>query len=536
MAAIRFSVLKRFSNSINISWRSPAFQGSSPRTDRVRAVNYYGHIRPLSSIANHAYHGDSRVNMWSPIAQPSLLKSNISGFSHGLLNSCIRSNYPLVSVALPFTYHSFSSVAGNKGENSKNLEVPEASGTSEGGVGNLDGVLGGDWDAKIKDAGRSMVDAVTVTGEKAKESWNELIPYVQQILDSNPYLRDVVWPIAGTLSAAGVAWLVMPRLFKRFHNYSQQGTGKLLSRSIFGGEVPYEKSFWGALEDPVRYLFTFMAFTQIGMMLAPDEIASQYVQQAWRGATVVSLIWFLYRWKTYVFTRALTAPSMHGLDRESLITLDKVSSVGLLFLGLMASAEACGVAFQSILTVGGIGGVATAFAAKDILGNVLSGLSMQFSRPFSLGDTIKAGPVEGQVVDMGLTTTSLLNSERFPVIVPNSLFSSQVIVNKSRAKWRSTFKKIPIQIEDVSKIPEISEDIKSMLRSNPKVFLGKEAPYCFLSRIESSFAELTLGCNLNRMSKDELYSMEQDILLQSVQIIKQHGATLGSTWQDSNDP
>lgn len=34
-------------------------------------------------------------------------------------------------------------------------------------------------------------------------------------------------------------------------------------------------------------------------------------------------------------------------------------------------------------------GVATAFAGRDILGNVLSGLSMQFSKPFSLGDTIK---------------------------------------------------------------------------------------------------------------------------------------------------
>lgn len=34
-------------------------------------------------------------------------------------------------------------------------------------------------------------------------------------------------------------------------------------------------------------------------------------------------------------------------------------------------------------------GVATAFAARDVLGNMLSGLSMQFSKPFSLGDTIK---------------------------------------------------------------------------------------------------------------------------------------------------
>lgn len=29
-------------------------------------------------------------------------------------------------------------------------------------------------------------------------------------------------------------------------------------------------------------------------------------------------------------------------------------------------------------------------------------------------------------MEMGLTTTSLLSAEKFPVIVPNSLFSSQV--------------------------------------------------------------------------------------------------------------
>lgn len=39
---------------------------------------------------------------------------------------------------------------------------------------------------------------------------------------------------------------------------------------------------------------------------------------------------------------------------------------------------------------------------------------------------MQAGSIEGQVVEVGLTTTSLLNPEKFPVIVPNSLFSSQV--------------------------------------------------------------------------------------------------------------
>lgn len=59
--------------------------------------------------------------------------------------------------------------------------------------------------------------------------------------------------------------------------------------------------------------------------------------------------------------------------------------------------------------------------------------------------------------------------------------------------------KIPLQSDNLDKIPQISDDIKNMLRSNSKIFLGKEAPYCFLSRVERSYAELTIGCNLKHM-------------------------------------
>jgi hypothetical protein len=79
-------------------------------------------------------------------------------------------------------------------------------------------------------------------------------------------------------------------------------------------------------------------------------------------------------------------------------------------------------------------------------------------------------------------------------------------VNKSRAQWRAMVTKIPLQVDDLEKIPLISNEVKSMLRSNSKVFLGKEAPYCFLSQIERSFAELTLGCNLKHMVK--LYTLK----------------------------
>lgn len=57
-----------------------------------------------------------------------------------------------------------------------------------------------------------------------------------------------------------------------------------------------------------------------------------------------------------MFSRALAVKSLAGLDREKMLALDRLSSIGLFVIGLMALAEACGVAVQSIITVGGIGG------------------------------------------------------------------------------------------------------------------------------------------------------------------------------------
>lgn len=91
-------------------------------------------------------------------------------------------------------------------------------------------------------------------------------------------------------------------------------------------------------------------------MVAPTTITSQYLAPLWRGAVIVSFVWFLHRWKTNVFARSLSSQSLLGLDREKVFALDKISSIGLFVIGIMALAEACGVAVQSIVTVGGIGG------------------------------------------------------------------------------------------------------------------------------------------------------------------------------------
>ncbi|CAK9134386.1 unnamed protein product [Ilex paraguariensis] len=523
MAAIRFSSLKSCCSRMK-------FGGYMNRIDPRHSFSYLNQTYHTeeSGFSQNDMNNDCRMmGLKSFVGRSSLRTNPVGIISSAIPNLRVQRNDFIFWRSSIASYRSYSSAVGGKGDNSTSPKVSATSDASGSDVSDND--FGGAWVEKFEVVRQSVIDAVNYTGERAKEASTEVTHYVHQLLNTHPYLRDVVVPVGGTLTGTILAWVVLPKILRRLHRYSMQGPATLLSGSSLWGPVPYEKSFWGALEDPLRYLITFMAFSQICVMVAPTTIASQYIAPAWRGAVILSFVWFLHRWKTNMITRALDMKSMEPIDRDKLLTLDKISSVGLFVLGLMALSEACGVAVQSILTVGGIGGVATAFAARDVLGNVFSGLSVQFSRPFSIGDTIKAGSVEGQVVEMGLTTTSLLSAEKFPVIVPNSLFSSQAIVNKSRAPWRAMVTKIPLQIDYFDKIRQISEDIKSMLRSNPNIFLDKEAPYCFLSRIERTYAELTIGCNLKQLRKDELLSVEQEILLQAVRIIKQHGGSLGST-------
>ncbi|EOA22080.1 hypothetical protein CARUB_v10002623mg [Capsella rubella] len=516
MAGVRSSLLK----SLHRSSRRP-----------FSRLAHYPLLPPANSFSSSSFSLLNSCHARSISSGNTLLdglshKPKASHPSSFASNLRLHHNAKPFSYSIPFLGHSsYARSFSSKPDNFGSIVSPALTGDGDGNGGT-------DWLDKAKDVLQTSVDAVTQTAIKTKEASDDLIPHLHQFLDSNPCLKEVIVPISLTMTATLFAWIVMPRLLKSFHTYAMQSSAALLPGGFSTEDVPYEQSFWGALEDPARYLVTFIAFAQIAAMVAPTTVAAQYFTPTVKGAVILSLVWFLYRWKTNVITRMLSAKSFGGLDREKVLTLDKVSSVGLFAIGLMASAEACGVAVQSILTVGGVGGVATAFAARDILGNVLSGLSMQFSRPFSMGDTIKAGSVEGQVVGMGLTTTSLLNAEKFPVLVPNSLFSSQVIVNKSRAKWRAIASKIPLQIDDLDKIPLISNEIEEMLRVNAKVYLGKEAPYCYLSRVEKSFAELSIGCNLVGMGKGELYTTQQEVLLESVKIIKKHGASLGSTWDN----
>ena len=79
----------------------------------------------------------------------------------------------------------------------------------------------------------------------------------------------------------------------------------------------------------------------------------------------------------------------------------------------------------------GIGGLAVAFAAKDLISNIFGGISVIADKPFKIGDTIKFGDKSGVVREIGIRTTRLQTPEGTALIIPNAKFTDGIIENVS---------------------------------------------------------------------------------------------------------
>jgi len=71
-------------------------------------------------------------------------------------------------------------------------------------------------------------------------------------------------------------------------------------------------------------------------------------------------------------------------------------------------------------------------AFQGVLSNILSGMSLQFTKSFSRGDWVGIGPNEGIVVTTNWRETRLLDRHSNIIVLPNNLVASERITNFSR--------------------------------------------------------------------------------------------------------
>ncbi len=107
-----------------------------------------------------------------------------------------------------------------------------------------------------------------------------------------------------------------------------------------------------------------------------------------------------------------------------------------LFLVLLGTAIVLATVWNAdlagLVTALGVSSIVIGLALQDTLGSVMSGIALLFERPFSVGDWLKVGDIQGQVIDINWRAVRLITFEREMVIIPHKLISNEIIRNFSQ--------------------------------------------------------------------------------------------------------
>lgn len=118
--------------------------------------------------------------------------------------------------------------------------------------------------------------------------------------------------------------------------------------------------------------------------------------------------------------------------------LGRLLEYALVVAGFVYALSALDVRIGPLLGALGIGGIALAFALKDILENLLAGILLQARRPFRRGDQVGTHEYEGTVEDVNLRVVILRTFDGDTVYVPNASVLKEPIVNHTRLGGRRT--------------------------------------------------------------------------------------------------
>lgn len=133
----------------------------------------------------------------------------------------------------------------------------------------------------------------------------------------------------------------------------------------------------------------------------------------------------------FYFINELKKNKKLSLTSENI--LKNIIKIIFISIGITLILNEIGIDITALAVSLGIIGVSLGFAAKDLISNFLGGLFILFDDSMKVGDTIAISDANGEVLQIGLRTTTLITVDNKIIKVPNMLFFTETYVNYT--KW-----------------------------------------------------------------------------------------------------
>jgi len=229
-----------------------------------------------------------------------------------------------------------------------------------------------------------------------------------------------------------------------------------------------------ALEKPFMLFFFILGLYVGSYFLTLPDGASIIFGKLVKSFLIFALSWFFINLvdKTIEeYLKPFAEKSESDLDDHLIPLLRKLVKGTLVVIAVIMILSDLGFDVASILAGLGIGGLAFALAAKDLLANLFGGVAIIMDKSFKIGQRIKVQNVDGKVKQIGLRTTVIESFDGTKLTIPNSKIADSVIENvsfESARKVKLTLgvscdtsnKKLESAITELKKLIDKHENVK----------------------------------------------------------------------------
>lgn len=255
-----------------------------------------------------------------------------------------------------------------------------------------------------------------------------------------------------------------------------------------------------------------------------------YVGPLRNAAIIFCLAWFLLRWKKVFHKLIINRSDRTGKGRLSIDPftaeiIGKIFTVLVIFITLLIVMQIFGLNIFPLVAFGGIGAATLGFAGKDAISNFFGGFMIYLTRPFMVGDLIDLPErkISGHIEEIGWYLTSVRDLQKKPVYIPNSVFSTEPLINQSRMTHRRIDESIAVRYDDFAKIGAIIEEIGTLFEHNSSID-HHQSIYIFLDRYGESAIHIEIKAYVLCTRYEDFMEVKQKIMMEIYKIIERAGA------------
>ncbi|BAY86388.1 MscS mechanosensitive ion channel family protein [Calothrix parasitica NIES-267] len=190
----------------------------------------------------------------------------------------------------------------------------------------------------------------------------------------------------------------------------------------------------------------------------------------------------------------------------------------LIGVGAVVILQIFGVDLSSLAILASALGVGIGFGFQDIAKNFGSGLILLFERPIQVGDFIEVGTYMGTVESIGARSVTIRTLDRVSIIVPNSRFLEDEVINWSHHNPVSRIH-VPVGVSYSADVKEVKKALLEAGKNHPEV-LSVPQPQVFFSGFGDSSLDFKLFVWINKPSHQ--ISIKSDLCFRIEAALKEH--------------